>query len=51
MLREEWRVTQRDMWTYSGPSEVDLTHVQQDSAGEPNIKMNVQDKIVVVTGG
>ncbi|KAM6485788.1 hypothetical protein HDV62DRAFT_387217 [Trichoderma sp. SZMC 28011] len=39
------------MWTYSGPSEVDLTHIRQDGANDSNINMNVQDKIVVVTGG
>jgi hypothetical protein len=39
------------MWTYLGHSEVELTHFRQDDAGESNANMNVQDKIVVVTGG
>lgn len=38
------------MWTYLGPSEVELTHFRRD-AGEATSNMNVQDKIVIVTGG
>lgn len=40
-----------EMWTYLGPSEVELTYCRQDGVDEPNINMNVQDKIVIVTGG
>ncbi|KAM0265118.1 hypothetical protein ACHAQJ_000270 [Trichoderma viride] len=39
------------MWTYLGHSEVELTHFRRDDADKPKVNMDVQDKIVIVTGG